>query len=84
MSVKEITFLDCLDEEIEKAPNEFQKGLKEIFGYITIRAGLTNSYSVSDFITAFWDLANRLEMDIYHKAVVVLSKARRQLTGVKI
>ncbi|MEM2120611.1 MAG: hypothetical protein QXR93_05985 [Archaeoglobaceae archaeon] len=66
-----------MDEEIEKekAP-QVQAGLKEIFGHIAIQAGLTDSYSVSDFITSFWDLTNRLDMNIYHKAIAVLSRAK--------
>lgn len=64
-------FLDCLDEIIEKAPQEVQTGLKEVFGYAVIHTTLFNT----DFIKTTQSLVKRLN---FQEARHALSQAMQK------
>ncbi len=71
MTVTGITFLDCLDEEVKKAPAEIQAGLKEIFGNVVIQSVL----SKKDFIPTFWEMKEKIAEDLFYIALNYISRA---------
>lgn len=79
MSVKEITFLDYLDEEIEKEPKELQAALKEVVGHIVIKMALSRR----NFIPIFWEM-QEIPEELFYPVLWTYHRAKARLKEVKI